>query len=258
MENVSIWWRHHESEQTKRDRSPADLSHKWPVISYDVFFVPLKRFSEIYVDASRVSLENGWYNQNKQNSTKPFPIARFMGPTWGLSGADRTQMGPVLTPWTLLSGHVHNFQATNQIGPFRYFPLNRQSTNYFLDATLIFDWLYIKVPSVDFWISDIPVLAKVPFRSLPSHWYVTESPQRSCKEPHQIWPWYSIDDHYDDVIMGAMASQITSLTIVYSTVYSGADQRKHQSSASLAFAGKSPGTGEFPAQMASNAENVSI
>ena len=42
-------------------------------------------------------------------------------------------------------------------------------------------------------------------------------------------------DHYDDVIMAPMASQITSLTIVYSTVYSGADQRKHQSSASLAF-----------------------
>ena len=38
-----------------------------------------------------------------------------------------------------------------------------------------------------------------------------------------------------DVIMGAMASQITRLTIVYSTVYSGADQRKHPSSASLAF-----------------------
>ena len=32
-----------------------------------------------------------------------------------------------------------------------------------------------------------------------------------------------------------MPSQITSLTIVYPTVYSGADQRKHQSSASLAF-----------------------
>ena len=41
--------------------------------------------------------------------------------------------------------------------------------------------------------------------------------------------------HYSDVIMGAIASQITSLTIVYSTIYSGADQRKHQSSASLAF-----------------------
>ena len=41
--------------------------------------------------------------------------------------------------------------------------------------------------------------------------------------------------HYNDVIVGAIASQITSLTIVYSTVYSDADQRKHQSSASLAF-----------------------
>ena len=42
-------------------------------------------------------------------------------------------------------------------------------------------------------------------------------------------------EHYNGVIMGAIASQITSLTIVYSIVYSDADQRKHQSSASLAF-----------------------
>ena len=41
--------------------------------------------------------------------------------------------------------------------------------------------------------------------------------------------------HYNDVTMTVMASQITSLTIVYSTVYSGVHQRKHQSSASLAF-----------------------
>ena len=41
--------------------------------------------------------------------------------------------------------------------------------------------------------------------------------------------------HYDDVTMGEMASQITSLMIVCSIVYSGADQRKHQSPASLAF-----------------------
>ena len=41
--------------------------------------------------------------------------------------------------------------------------------------------------------------------------------------------------HYDDVIIGAMESQNTSLTIVYSTVYSNADQRKHKISASLAF-----------------------
>ena len=42
-------------------------------------------------------------------------------------------------------------------------------------------------------------------------------------------------NHYIDVIMTTVASQITSLTIVYLTVYSFADQRKHQSSASLAF-----------------------
>ena len=41
--------------------------------------------------------------------------------------------------------------------------------------------------------------------------------------------------HYNDVIMGAIASLITSLTIVYSAVYSDADQRKHQSTASQAF-----------------------
>ena len=42
-------------------------------------------------------------------------------------------------------------------------------------------------------------------------------------------------NHYDDVIMTTLASQITSLTVVYSIVYSGVNQRKHQSSASLAF-----------------------
>ena len=56
--------------------------------------------------------------------------------------------------------------------------------------------------------------------------------------------------HYGDVIMGVLVSQITSLTIVYSNVYSGADQRKHQSSASLVFVRVIhrwiPFTGEFP------------
>ena len=41
--------------------------------------------------------------------------------------------------------------------------------------------------------------------------------------------------HYNDIIMGTIASQITSLAIVYSIVYSDADQRKPQNSALLAF-----------------------
>ena len=48
-------------------------------------------------------------------------------------------------------------------------------------------------------------------------------------------PWTNDLVHYNDVITGTIASQITSLTTVYWTVYSDADQRKHQSSASLAF-----------------------
>ena len=54
---------------------------------------------------------------------------------------------------------------------------------------------------------------------------------RSKIDHTQLKKWY----HYNNVIMGTMASQITSLTIVYSTVHSGVDQTKSQSSSSLAF-----------------------
>ena len=51
----------------------------------------------------------------------------------------------------------------------------------------------------------------------------------------EMWRSFFITCHYGYVITCTMASQITSLTIVYSTVYSGAYQIKHQSTASLAF-----------------------
>ena len=47
--------------------------------------------------------------------------------------------------------------------------------------------------------------------------------------------WHQFHDHYCDAIMGTVESLITSLTIVYTAVYSDADQSKHQSSVSLAF-----------------------
>ena len=65
--------------------------------------------------------------------------------------------------------------------------------------------------------------------------------------------------HCNDVIMRMMASQITSPTIVYSTVYSGTDQRKHQSSVSLAFEqGIHQWPVNSPQKRASNTENISI
>ena len=90
--------------------------------------------------------------------------------------------------------------------------------------------------------------------NLPPH--ICPDPKRDPKldfdmEPIPIWllmslllqpvgscPYQNIEasfEHYSDVIMSAMASQITSLMIVYSAVYSEADQRRHQSSTSLAF-----------------------
>ena len=63
--------------------------------------------------------------------------------------------------------------------------------------------------------------------------------------------------HYNKVIMSTMAFQFNSLTIIYSTVYSGADQRKHQSSASLAFV-RGIHRSSVMTQRAGKAENVSI
>ena len=63
--------------------------------------------------------------------------------------------------------------------------------------------------------------------------------------------------HHRDVIMSVMASRITSFMFVYSTVYLGADQRK-KNKAPRHWPLWGEFTGEFPAQRASNAENVSI
>ena len=70
----------------------------------------------------------------------------------------------------------------------------------------------------------------------PWHWKlrvaITGS-KRACHNDKVVI--MTILDHYNDVIMSVIASQITGIAIVYSTVCSGTDQRKHQSSASLAF-----------------------
>ena len=59
--------------------------------------------------------------------------------------------------------------------------------------------------------------------------------------------------------MSMIASQITGISIVYSTICSGADQRKKSKLRITGICGgNSPVTGEFPAQRASNVENISI
>ena len=60
---------------------------------------------------------------------------------------------------------------------------------------------------------------------------------------HTPWPPY---DHYRDVIMSAVAFQITGVSIVCSSVCLGADQGRHQSSASLVFVRESTGDRWIP------------
>ena len=95
-----------------------------------------------------------------------------------------------------------------------------------------------------------------PIWSLEWNYYYNKKRFQLCAHK-TFMGWVSY--HYSDVIMSAMASQITSVTIVYSIVGSGADQRKHQSSTSLVFVrGIHRWPGKFPTQRASNAEIVSI
>ena len=108
-----------------------------------------------------------------------------------------------------------------------------------------FPYMYIEIPDIKcmsmccrqmifmgFFVCFLILPWKAQFRLClfsyhPEHAYCLLPPPTTGVEVHF--------QHYSDVIVGMMASQITSLTIVYTTVYSAADQRKHQSSASLAF-----------------------
>ena len=64
--------------------------------------------------------------------------------------------------------------------------------------------------------------------------------------------------HYIEVIMTTMASQITSLAVVCSTVYHTQIKENIKTPRHWPLCGEFTGTGEFPAQMVSNAENVAI
>ena len=75
--------------------------------------------------------------------------------------------------------------------------------------------------------------------------YVTRS---CCQQKCSQFATANYKIHYSNVIMGAMTSQLTGVSIVYSTVCLGADQRKHQSSASLAFV---RGIHRWPVKMSS-------
>ena len=101
-------------------------------------------------------------------------------------------------------------------------------------------------------VTTVPARALAPKGAKPSADTELKIKLNTCSSK---FPWSSVVSyigvncklsfHHNDVIMGSMASQIACFSIVYSAVYSGSDQRKYQSPASLAFVR----TGIFPAKM---------
>ena len=70
-------------------------------------------------------------------------IVRFMGPTWGPSGADRTQVGPMLDPWTLLSGRLRGGLSWK----YRYIGHVRSENVRYIYIYIV--WKYILPPWYD-------------------------------------------------------------------------------------------------------------
>ena len=146
-----------------------------------------------------------------------------MGPTWVLSAPDEPHVGPINLAIRVASKILDEQNLTYKI--WRRYDMETITT--LLD-------LSDGNPSVtkhQLWFSFAVRLNKSGCR-----WFVTLV-WHHCDGLHRQFTLCCVllSFHYNDVIMGAIASQINSLTIVFSTVYLDTDQRKYQSSASLAF-----------------------
>ena len=125
-------------------------------------------------------------------------ILRVTGPLWGESTGHR---------WIPLTK-----ASTAEIWCF-LLSTPKQTAEQTIEAPVIWDDIALIITSL--WCSAVRCI----------------SPIDHCRTH---WSLLHMDQHYNDVIVGSIASQITSLASVDSTVYSGVDQRKHKSSAWLA------------------------
>ena len=161
-------------------------------------------------------------------------IARFMGPTWGPSGADRTQVGPMLAPRTLLSVLLYSFVIDGVC-------VLMVTT---LHVCSVVDPMAVTVMTI--LVRCSVSCAACCSTTLSAECFPSYMRQTSVSWTNAFSSFFAIfaplvggplvsKSHYSDGMMSEMASQLTGVLVVCSTVCSGADQRKHHSSASLAF-----------------------
>ena len=96
---------------------------------------------------------NGEWTINTNWSFATALLAKFMGPTWGSSGADRTQVGPMLALWTLLSGSVN---VTNRSCFYLFITWLTQRTSV--------EELWVRA----FWITHLPATNKNKYFEWPN------------------------------------------------------------------------------------------
>ena len=159
-------------------------------------------------------------------------IAKFMGPTWGPSGADRTQVGPMLAPWTFVQQlvQVNNKENCKALHCFvfvrRILTIDKYCGKRFHvlgnhDNVMGIPQGCLLVPS----FRRVRICKVTPFAHLWSHqiyhrprrvdYHVHSVDKRNTLQSHQN-PCFS--EHYSDVIMSAMHYQITGISIVCSAV----------------------------------------
>ena len=97
-ENVSIWWRHH--CECDAENWLVMTGAVWLNIPPGCQWLLKVSWLVISVDGGYIMVPKGCHYVYTMATTL---IASFMGPTWGLPGADRTQVGPMWAKWTLLS-----------------------------------------------------------------------------------------------------------------------------------------------------------
>ena len=158
--------------------------------------------------------------------------AYLIGPVWGnplviggfpsqrASNAESVSMAwpPVLWSSMYVAHSIRN--RCRPCGQFRYYDNGTLSFNHHNHS-------FEDRSPVDLWVTDLQI-SWSDLTSVIGYQNSSSSNGRQATCPIFV-------AHYNDVIMSTAAPQIISLTIVYSIVHSGADQRKHQNSASLAF-----------------------
>ena len=133
----------------------------------------------------------------------------------------------------ILKNHNHNSKNHNHIQIITPF------ASFVYDHLLIFNIMYYMSPNVTTCLDSSSNSKMISHPKWYHHYFLSYKYLNINEKGITLINLCSIHRKagldYNDVIMGVMAFQIASLAIVYSSVYSGVDQRKHQSSASLAF-----------------------